>query len=92
MVIVVAVIIAGVVAMLSRRFAYRFGPSLLCAISGLAIMTMLLTFLTVNYKYRLVLEVLTAIICGYIGRDYKDEVRVIGTSVIGGFFTMYGLG
>lgn len=92
LVIILAVIIAGIVAWYLKKFAFRFGPSLMCALSGFAIMNMFLSFVSVNYKYRIVLVILTAVICGYFGRDFKDDVRVVGTSIIGGFFTMYGLG
>lgn len=76
----------------SRKFAHRFASIFLCGWIAGTIIVMILTLFGTSDKLKLAITLIACICGGMVGRKFRQEVRVLGTAMIGGFMVSYGLG
>ena len=76
----------------SRKFAHRFASIFLCAWIAATITIMVLTLFGTPGKFKLAITLIASICGAVVGRIFRQEMRVIGTAMIGGFMVSYGLG
>jgi hypothetical protein len=89
---ILAILAAVWAAYYSRKFAHRFASIFLCGWIGGVFTVMMLTLVGCDGKLKLALTLIACICGAMVGRKYRNEVRVVGTAIIGAFMITYGLG
>ena len=90
--IILASLVGCATAFYARKLARRYSSLFIGAWMAGAISIMLLTLFGADGKLKLILALIAFVAGGYVGREYRGELRVFGTAITGAFMVSYGLG